>query len=141
MKKSILIVDDEASIVESLQEILEYEGYDVRVASNGKQALALLDQAVPSVVLTDFMMPVMNGLQLMEVLRARPELQSLPIVLMSAVHLQPVRSRQLWTAFLGKPFEIDALLRTLEAVLARRPARGAERSTASDATGSDETGS
>ena len=136
MKKSILIVDDEASIVESLQEILEYEGYDVRVASNGQQALTQLETGVPSVVLTDFMMPVMNGLQLMEVLRARPGLHALPIVLMSAVHLQPARSRQLWTAFLGKPFEIDALLSTLEGVLARRPARGTQGSTGPDETGS-----
>lgn len=120
MKKSILIVDDEASIVESLQEILEHEGFDVRVAANGKQALAQLAEALPSVLLTDFMMPVMNGLQLMEAVRERPELRALPIILMSAVHLQPARSRQLWTAFLGKPFEIDALLNVISDVLAQR---------------------
>lgn len=120
MKKSILIVDDEASIVESLQEILEHEGFDVRVAANGKQALAQLAEALPSVLLTDFMMPVMNGLQLMEAVRERPELRALPIILMSAVHLQPARSRQLWTAFLGKPFEIDALLNVISDVLSQR---------------------
>jgi two-component system, OmpR family, response regulator VicR len=123
MKKTLLIVDDETSIVESLQEILEYEGYGVRVASNGREALAAVDTEVPALVLTDLMMAVINGLQLMEALRERPGLQALPIILMSAVHVQPPRSRQLWTAFLGKPFEIDVLLSTIAAALPRTPPR------------------
>ena len=117
MARTILIVDDEASILESLQEILEHEGYAVVVAANGKQALAEVERARPSLVLTDLMMPQLNGLQLLEALRARPELEGLPVVLMSAVHAPPVRATQLWTAFLGKPFEIDALLEVIRRAL------------------------
>jgi CheY-like chemotaxis protein len=121
MTRTVLIVDDEASIVESLQEILEHEGYGVVVAANGKQALEAVERERPSLVLTDFMMPQMNGLQLLEALRARPELEDLPVVMMSAVHMPPGRAAQLWTAFLGKPFEIDTLLDVVRAALQRLP--------------------
>jgi CheY-like chemotaxis protein len=123
MAHTILIVDDEASILESLQEILEHEGYVVGVAGNGRAALAEVERLRPSLVLTDFMMPHMNGLQLLEALRARPELQELPVVLMSAVHVPPVRGPPLWNAFLGKPFEIDALLQVLRDALGTREER------------------
>ena len=117
MAHTILIVDDEASILESLQEILEHEGYGVVVASNGKQALAEVERVRPALVLTDLMMPQLNGLQLMEALRGRPELDGLPVVLMSAVHVPPARAMELGTAFLGKPFEIDRLLEVIRRAL------------------------
>ena len=123
MTRTILIVDDETSILESLQEILEHEGYGVVVAANGKQALAEVARTRPSLVLTDFMMPHMNGLQLLEALRATPGLEALPVVMMSAIFRPPERAEQLCTAFIAKPFEIDALLEVIRQALAPQDER------------------
>ncbi|MBF5043906.1 response regulator [Aggregicoccus sp. 17bor-14] len=121
MKPTVLIVDDELTIVESLQELLEYEGYGVVTAPNGRRALEELERARPSLVLTDYMMPQMNGLQLLEAVRASPSLRDLPVVVMSAVHGQPSRVAELGAQFLGKPFELEHLLRVLAGALQRLP--------------------
>jgi CheY-like chemotaxis protein len=116
-KATILIVDDEFSIVETLGEILTWEGYGVRMAANGQLALDELERELPSLLLIDFMMPVMDGLQVLEVLRGNPKWQHLPVILMTAARMaMPAAPRQ-YDALLRKPFEIDAVLRLVNALL------------------------
>jgi CheY-like chemotaxis protein len=119
---TLLIVDDEPSILETLREILEWEGYAVVTARNGQEGLAELERTAPALVLVDYMMPVMDGVQMLQALRASPTLEHLPAVMMSAVH---VHARvpgvaKLYDAFLTKPFELDALLGTVERLLGKR---------------------
>jgi DNA-binding response OmpR family regulator len=110
--KTVLIVEDEEHIAEALAFIIEDAGYAVLIAHNGKEALGIITQAVPDLVISDLMMPQMSGAQLLEALRAQGK-TTLPIVLMSAAgreHIPAVGA----DATLGKPFEIaeiDALLR------------------------------
>lgn len=115
--KTVLVVDDEFSIVETLSEILAWEGYRVRCASNGRQALEALRQEPPSVVLLDVMMPVMDGHQLLEALQLEPALKSIPVILMSAAPIRPGPRGRLWKAELRKPFDVHQLVSTLRAVL------------------------
>ena len=126
-RRAVLIVDDEVAIVETLSEILSFAGYDVETACDGKEGLAALERR-PATVLLDFMMPVMDGLQLLRVLRADARLGRLPVILMSAAGLEAVRAAARvapgadgpWDAYLAKPFEPPALFALLDELRNRK---------------------
>lgn len=105
----ILVVDDEELIRDVLEMALGDEGYAVTTASNGREALARIVADPPDLVISDMMMPHMDGLELM--IRARELLPALPVVLISAVHpwKQP-RELPAHTTFLAKPFDLETLL-------------------------------
>ena len=104
----ILIVDDEPPILELLQETLEDAGYPVLTASNGREALALAQQRSLALVLSDVMMPNMDGNALCQRLRADPRTQHLPILLMTATRYGI--STDAATATIAKPFDLDVLV-------------------------------
>lgn len=110
--RSILVVDDEHSIVETLVELLTWEGYLATTADNGQAALDAMQLHTPDLVLIDYMMPVMDGLRVLERMRAEPRLASVPVVLMTAAQLPPVEPR--WNARLTKPFDASVLLKTVK---------------------------
>jgi CheY-like chemotaxis protein len=114
----ILIVDDEHDIIETLQLILEMEGYAVDTASTGQEAIEKISAIVPDVVLSDVMMPIMNGLELLKRLKAHPEHRAIPVIISSAGSLdaEALRGSE---AFLKKPVDLDVLLRTIARVLRR----------------------
>lgn len=120
MDKNILVVEDEFGSAEILQLILEVEGYRVVLAPNGRDALHRTADRVFDLVLTDFMMPLMNGAQLGHALRNNPATANVPIVMMSAADEAEVR-RQFsgYDAFLHKPYRIDELLPLLARVVGR----------------------
>jgi CheY-like chemotaxis protein len=122
--KSILLVDDEFSIVEALAEVLQWEGYTVRTAPNGQRALEELARAPASLILLDYMMPVMDGLQALQKIRADPAWQKIPVVLMTAATLPDGSAG--WDAMLRKPFEAGALLKVLRRLI---PAAAPSRAT------------
>lgn len=116
MTKTILIADDEEFIVDLLATLLEDEGYLVLRAYDGEQALAVAREHQPALVITDIMMPKMNGLDLAKQLRANQHNHEQPaIILMSAVNpTAPIAD----TIYLPKPFDIDRVLE-LVSTLAR----------------------
>jgi CheY-like chemotaxis protein len=83
MRRTILVVDDDPGVRRCLGEFLESEGYKVLSASNGRAALAVLEEVVPNVLIVDIAMPVMSGPQLMEALAHYPDLARIPLILMS----------------------------------------------------------
>jgi DNA-binding response OmpR family regulator len=110
----ILVVDDEIAIVELLTDILGDEGYDVVTAHDGKHALALLRAGLhPSVVITDLMMPNLDGMGLYRALRSELDAQEIGVVLVSAGR-NKVDLDDAHAAFVPKPFNIDQLLATIE---------------------------
>jgi CheY-like chemotaxis protein len=121
--KTVLIVDDEVSIVEALAEILAWEGYEVATAANGRQALDELAKALPDVVLMDVMMPVMGGVEAARAIGADPRTAHVPVVMMTA---GPLPDGVDGALSVRKPFELAALLRVLR--LALDPSRAAEGS-------------
>ena len=106
---SVLVVDDEAPIRQLVTGVLEDEGYRVRQACHGAQALALALQESPDLVLTDLMMPVMTGADLIRQLKNNAATRRVPIVLMTAVGRAAAEAHDA-DAVLTKPFELDALL-------------------------------
>ncbi|MGI8856623.1 MAG: response regulator [Thermomicrobiales bacterium] len=103
---TILVVDDEQPVVDLLTDMLEDEGHTVVPAFNGRVALAIVAQQQPDLVISDVMMPFVDGIQLCRRLREEHDAQRLPIILMSAA-LPPDLSSCGANAFLGKPFDID----------------------------------
>ena len=81
----VLVVDDEFGIVKLLEEVLTDEGHRVVIATNGQQALERAAKEKPSLVVTDFMMPVMDGAALVKAMRADPQLADVPVVIMSSM--------------------------------------------------------
>jgi len=108
----LLVVDDELSILEALQDILSLEGYDVVTAYNGAEGLRRIAELRPDLVLLDLMMPVMDGREMLRRVREDPGLKGLPVVIMSAGRI-PDAERRAASATLAKPFDLDHLLQTL----------------------------
>ncbi|MFB4370278.1 MULTISPECIES: PleD family two-component system response regulator [unclassified Pseudomonas] len=108
---TILIVDDEYLIADILGYAMEDEGYMVVKASNGRRGLEVLDRERPELVITDFMMPVMDGLEFARAVRARPGSAELPIILMSGAQGSVGRaSPELFAAVFDKPFDINQVI-------------------------------
>jgi CheY-like chemotaxis protein len=100
----VLVVDDERYIVDLLTDLLEDEGYRVLCASDGQAALEVLNHEQPDLIVADVMMPRVDGLRLLALIRERHG--TLPVILMSAA----VTPQSDHVTFLRKPFDIDHLL-------------------------------
>ena len=110
---TILVVDDEFIIVDILADALEEEGFRVLTAPNGRKALEILDRDAPALVLTDFMMPLMNGLELAQAIKANPDWAHVPVVLLSGAQGAIARNHpNLFAAIYDKPFRVDAIVAT-----------------------------
>ena len=91
---TILVVEDEFAIAELLEMALTDAGYEVVTAANGRQALEQMAEGPrPDMIITDFMMPVLNGAGLIEAMRADPVYRDIPYVVMSSVPEANVRER------------------------------------------------
>jgi two-component system phosphate regulon response regulator PhoB len=109
--KLVLIVEDEYGNAEVVQLLLETAGYRVATASNGKAAMELIGEEKPALILSDFMMPTMNGGELGEAVRRNAALTGIPFIFMSGTSEDVVRqSFRDYDAFLPKPFKVDTLL-------------------------------
>jgi CheY-like chemotaxis protein len=118
--RSILIVDDEFGLAEMLREMLRDCGYDVALAINGRLALDILSEGPVDLVITDMMMPVMDGVELAAAMRESEQHRAIPIVLMTSLPSAPPQQIGLYDAVLRKPFTPELLLTTMQACLAAR---------------------
>lgn len=106
----VLVVDDDEAIAEFVAVVLAERGYRVRTAFNGRQALDLLRQTHPRVLLLDLMLPLMDGWALAKAMRESAALKDVPIVVMSAHNDVPEQAQTIGAAgYLHKPFDIDEL--------------------------------
>jgi two-component system chemotaxis response regulator CheY len=109
---TVLVVDDDPDILEALSEILEAEGFEIRRARNGKEALERLEPDAPQLILLDLMMPVMDGWEFAQRMRQRPpEIARIPIIVLSADRNVGSKATDLGAVgHLAKPFELNDLL-------------------------------
>jgi DNA-binding response OmpR family regulator len=114
--RKVLIVDDEPNIVTALEFLLKRSGYDVRLASNGAEALEQVEAYRPDLVLLDVMMPVKSGYEVCQRLRERPELARTKIVMLSAKGSEAEVSKGLSLGadlYITKPFSTQELVATI----------------------------
>src|SRR4051812_4780542 len=81
---SILVVEDDAGVRTALADALDLEGFEVRLAANGRDALGVLGRWRPDLILTDLDMPIMDGWSLRDELRRRADLADIPVIVLSA---------------------------------------------------------
>lgn len=112
-KKKILVIEDDANIREVLKLALDFEGYDVVTAQNGKEGIeALAKNPGTGLILLDLMMPVMNGWEFVEHLKSRNQFEKVPIIVVSA-YSERAKSIDC-TDFVLKPLELDNLLHSVK---------------------------
>lgn len=115
--KTVLVVDDEADIRDSLKEALMDEGYAVVVATNGRQALELLPTlARPCAVILDIIMPIMSGTEAYQVMRATAGLADIPVVVSTS---DPTRAPS-GVPIMRKPISIGPLLQAVDRMFQSR---------------------
>jgi CheY-like chemotaxis protein len=117
-KKRVLLVDDEFDILEVCKLLLEFEGFEVATAATGDEALALARCRPPDVVVTDWMMPVMDGVELAYQFKEDPVLCAVPVIMVSAVSRPPDAKPGVLRAFLNKPIDFTALVSAIRASIA-----------------------
>jgi CheY-like chemotaxis protein len=116
----ILVVDDDPSFCMIMREILRADGYDVRLAYDARQALSMLQEIKPDLILSDVMMPEIDGLTLIRNLRTDPSLSGIPTIVVSAKAMPEERmaARDAGAnAFILKPFQIQDLREVISAFL------------------------
>jgi len=129
-KPLVLVVEDEAALVTMLRYNLEKQGFRVEEAADGQEALTRIAEVTPDLVLLDWMLPVMSGLEVCRQIRRRPSTRDLPVIMVTARTEDQDAVRGLNTGaddYITKPFSIDALLARMRALLRRAgavPAKG-----------------
>ena len=118
--KSILMVEDTVHLSEEIADILRLEGYRVTIAHNGLHALELLPGSSPDLIITDLLMPGMDGLELIQQIRSMALFKSIPIILLSAKSsdLDKLRGMEAGAdAFIGKPCKARELVASINSLL------------------------
>ena len=119
---SVLIVEDESALSTLLRYNLEREGYRVQEARDGEEALLLADEMKPDLVVLDWMLPQLSGIEVCRRLRGRGHMRNVPIVMLTARGEEPDRIRGLDTGaddYIVKPFSMTEFLARLRAVMRR----------------------
>jgi two-component system phosphate regulon response regulator PhoB len=131
VKPYVLAVEDEESLATLLQYNLDKEGYRVGVASDGEEALMMIDEQAPDLVVLDWMLPKVSGVEVCRRLRSRPETRNLPIIMLTARGEETDRVRGLDIGaddYVVKPCSMSELAARIRAVLRRiRPGLAEDR--------------
>ena len=126
MKPFIVIAEDEQAVSELLRYNLEAEGYETAIANDGDEAMLLIDERIPDLMLLEWMVPEISGIEICRRVRTRQETANLPIIMLTARTEEADRIRGLETGaddYVTKPFSTNELMARVKAVLRRiRPA-------------------
>ncbi|HEX2560601.1 phosphate regulon transcriptional regulator PhoB [Phenylobacterium sp.] len=138
MTPNILVVEDEDALATLLHYNLEKEGYEVALAPDGEEAMTQVKERLPDLVILDWMLPKVSGIEVCRRLRARPETRNVPIIMLTARGEESDRIRGLDTGaddYVVKPFAMSELSARVRAVLRRlRPGLAEDRVRIGDIT-------
>jgi two-component system sensor kinase len=118
----ILVIEDEINIRENIIELLQLKNYDVQSAANGQDALDLLDSWTPDLIISDIMMPVMNGQEFYEIMKESRALCAIPFIFLTAKKEPNLRQKSLLDGvddFISKPFKAKDLLELIQTKIER----------------------
>ncbi len=124
MTKRVLIIDDEPSIVISLEFLLKRAGLEVQVARDGEEGLAKVRELRPDAVVLDVMMPKLDGFEVLKAVRADPEIADIPVLMLTAKAREAEQQRGLTlgaNAYMAKPFSTHELVDQVMALIGTEP--------------------
>jgi CheY-like chemotaxis protein len=113
---TILLVDDDQSILKAWSRILRFEGFHVETASDGVAGLAAAKKVLPSLIITDRLMPKMDGIELCRLLKSEPTLAAIPVILASDTH-NIAFGAPVWDDFWQKPILADTMIMSIQRLL------------------------
>lgn len=116
----ILVAEDNTANLELMREILDIQGHEIIEAHDGSEALLQAELANPDLILLDVNMPVLNGFEVLERLRANPQLAGIRVVALTAYAMRGDREKAIeagFDAYLTKPIDIPTLTQTIETFL------------------------
>jgi DNA-binding NarL/FixJ family response regulator len=119
-QKQLLLIDDDPNLILLVKDYLEFRGYAVNTAGNGREALDMLDSASPDMIICDVMMPEMDGYTFVKQVRENPDTEWIPILFLSAKGQSQDRVKGLNTGadvYMVKPFEPEELVAQVESSL------------------------
>lgn len=122
MNRTVLVVDDEPSILETTRFILEAEGLRVLTARDGEEAMRLVREARPAVVLLDVMLPLLNGFDVSRMIKGEPQLSETFVMILTARGQMADEATALAAGadtYMRKPFDDEEILACIEGVFAR----------------------
>jgi DNA-binding NarL/FixJ family response regulator len=118
--KKLLLIDDDPNLILLVKDYLEFRGYEVVTAENGREALEVLDQQTPDMIICDVMMPEMDGYSLVSTIRSDPKTSWIPVLFLSAKGQSQDRVKGLnigADVYMVKPFEPEELVAQVESSL------------------------
>ncbi len=119
-QKRLLLIDDDPNLILLVKDYLEFRGYEVTTAENGREALEILEKEMPDMIICDVMMPEMDGYAFVEQVRTDPRTNWIPVLFLSAKGQSQDRVKGLNTGadiYMVKPFEPEELVSQVEASL------------------------
>ena len=124
MQHLVMIIEDEEALALMLRYNLEKEGYKVAVESRGSKALAEIEKNHPSVILLDWMLPEMSGVEICKLIRAKPDIKNIPVIMLTAKGEEEDKVKGLNAGaddYVTKPFSVPELLARVKTQLRRVP--------------------
>ncbi|USR90566.1 response regulator transcription factor [Phormidium yuhuli AB48] len=118
--KRLLLIDDDPNLILLVKDFLEFRGYEVTAAENGREALEILEETIPELIICDVMMPEMDGYGFVQKVRENPKTSWVPVIFLSAKGQSQDRVKGLNTGadvYMVKPFEPDELVAQVESSL------------------------
>lgn len=126
----ILVVEDVANVLELLEVTLRFKGYEVASARNGVEGLEMVEKVKPVLIITDILMPKMDGYAFVQKLRTNPATRRIPVIFLSATYVTPEDKKFALslgaTRFIEKPIDTEDFLLTIAEIMTQEPATGPE---------------
>ena len=120
----VMVIEDEESLATLLQYNLEKEGYEVAIVSNGLNALSEIEKKQPSVIILDWMLPEISGIEICKLIRANPEIKNIPVIMLTAKSQEEDKIKGLTAGaddYVTKPFSVPELMARVKTNLRRAP--------------------
>lgn len=124
MQHLVMVIEDEEALALMLKYNLEKEGYDVVVESRGNKAIAEIEKHCPSVILLDWMLPEMSGVDICKLIRSKPDIKNIPVIMLTAKGEEEDKIKGLSAGaddYVTKPFSVPELLARVKTQLRRAP--------------------
>ncbi|HET6279387.1 MAG TPA: response regulator [Polyangia bacterium] len=119
--RTVLVVEDDGDLSDTLKVVIEDQGWRAICAANGREALALLERERPALMLVDLFMPIMNGVELLKIVKRNATLAAIPRVIMTAANDRMIGVKE-DVPVLYKPVDVESLTRLLAQYGEPRPA-------------------